>query len=545
MIPRQRRFFLLLCAVSGLIGGASFPPFDLHGLAWIAMAPAWIALVGWRPSARLAALGGALHQAALFFPQSWWMHVVMQRHADVPWLEALGGLLFATLLVMPWDAIVFAAGARLAGRHGALALLGLPLISVGLDILREHLALGWAWLLPGMTQARPCALLGVAEVGGVHLVSLVVLLGSVAAAALVLAFASTAERRRALVVTCVSLGAVAVTLLTGDSLQARHAAPRVEALRVLDTGPNPELHWGEGARIALVQGSIPQEVKMSPLPADELRRAQVQLALTRRALALGAELVIWSESAHPDTPADAPWVLRQLRADLDVTRVGDVPSPEVVVGSLVDVPPESSDGGRFTVTNSALLVDADGAKGQSDKRRLVPIGEYMPPLFGSFKQIVKLSGTMKPGDSDAPLMSRAGPLGVFICYEVVLPQRVRAVARAGAAILVNPTNDGWYAGTWMPEQHARFAIMRAVENRSFVLRAANSGISEIVEPSGRVAGRLEEGEKGLLVAAIPAIHSPTFYQTLGDLPVLLLGMAALACAVLTRPAPTASEPQPG
>jgi apolipoprotein N-acyltransferase len=535
----------LLCAVSGLLAGASFPPFDLHWLSWVAMVPAWVAIVAWRPSPRVAAWGGAVHQAALFFPQSWWMHVVMQRHGDKPWVLALGGLLLATVIVMPWDAIVFAASASLARRHGALALLALPLMAAAVDILREHLALGWAWLLPGMTQARPCAVLGVAELGGVHLVSVVVLLGNAAVAALVLALVRQGERHRAAVVAITGACGVVVAIVAGGALQARHAAPRIEATRVLEHDANPEMHWGEGARIALVQGSIPQEVKMSPLPADEQRRAEVELSLTRHALALGAELIVWSESAYPDTPAGTPWVMERLREDLDVTRVGDAPSPEVLVGTLVDVPAAASAGGRYTLTNSALLVDADAVKGQADKRRLVPFGEYTPALFGRFKQIVKLSGTMKPGDSDAPLMSRAGPLGVFICYEVIFPQRVRAVARAGAAILVNPTNDGWYAGTWMPEQHARFAILRAVENRAFVLRAANSGISEIVEPSGRVAGRLEEGEKGLLLAAIPPTHGTTLYQRLGDLPLLVVGLLLLALAVPWRRGPvppTAREP---
>jgi len=305
-------------------------------------------------------------------------------------------------------------------------------------------------------------------------------------------------------------------------------------------------------RVALVQGSAPQEVLLAENPLDERARGFRQLALTGLALDLGADLVVWSESGHPGTVGRMPWVglrLERLLAEA-ARRRGDA-GPQALVGALVEVPAEP--GAGFAYTNSILLLDGDGLVGRYDKRHLVPFGEYMPAerLFFWFHRLVPTLGDLHPGSSHDPVATRFGRAAVFVCYEAVLGHHVASLAAGDARLLVNVTNDGWFDGTPAPEQHLRFSALRAAETGRPLVRCANSGISAAFAADGRLVGRLGEGQRGLLLVSLPPATREALYPHLGDAPVVVAGvLAALAASLLAlaaggRVRGRAAAPDPG
>ncbi len=172
--------------------------------------------------------------------------------------------------------------------------------------------------------------------------------------------------------------------------------------------------------------------------------------------------------------------------------------------------------------NSAILIKPDGSfGGVYHKRVLVPFGEYVPiPILRRWIGILDELGNLTPGATRQPLFQTPlGTVGVAVCYEMVFPRLVRQDAARGARVIVNITNDGWYKDTWGPYQHFMASRFRAIENRVYVLRAANTGISGIVDPWGRILAEMPLGKNGRLDASIPVADpfpNRSFYARHGD-----------------------------
>ncbi|MBI4424905.1 MAG: apolipoprotein N-acyltransferase [Elusimicrobia bacterium] len=263
---------------------------------------------------------------------------------------------------------------------------------------------------------------------------------------------------------------------------------------------------GTPPRVAILQPNIDQYRKWDAEEADDIRRTLD--GLLARAAAARPDLILWPETALPgwlEDPENAAWVAGWAR------RSG---APQLV-GTI------TADGGVHR--NSAVLLDAQGAfAGSYHKRQLVPFGEFVPlrrwlePYVGILSQM----GDFEAGPPvQAPLPTPAGPLGVTLCYEAVFPRWNRLTAAAGARLLANLTNDGWYKDTWGPVHHFYANRFRAVENRIPLVRAANTGISAIIDPWGRIVSRLELLKAGVLVGEVPGVGAfprGSLYARWGD-----------------------------
>jgi len=139
-----------------------------------------------------------------------------------------------------------------------------------------------------------------------------------------------------------------------------------------------------------------------------------------------------------------------------------------------------------------------------DKVHLVPFGEYVPLVgrIAFLRPLVREVGTFTPGRSVLPLPGPAGPVGLAVCYEVTYPSLIAAEVRSGAAVLATITNDGWYGDSAAPRQHLALAQLRAAESRRYLVRAANTGISAIIDPYGRIVGQLALGSEGLVIGEV-------------------------------------------
>jgi apolipoprotein N-acyltransferase len=175
------------------------------------------------------------------------------------------------------------------------------------------------------------------------------------------------------------------------------------------------------------------------------------------------------------------------------------------------------------------------------KMRLVPFGEYVP-LSGllatlGVEKLVREVGTYTPGEEARVARADGGLLGTFICYEAIFPDLVRRFAASGAGLLVNVTNDAWYGRTSAPYQHFAMARLRAVENRKYLVRAANTGITAVVDPYGRVVARTELFEPTVLVRDVDFVPGETFYARHGDVfawSCVGIALALTALSVATR-----------
>ncbi len=232
------------------------------------------------------------------------------------------------------------------------------------------------------------------------------------------------------------------------------------------------------------------------------------------------DLVAWPESPAPFIQGE-PRFAEAMRA----TALA-VHAPLVVGGVGTDYSPEDQ---AWRYYNSALIIGADGHfAGRYDKIHLVPFGEYIPfqELLSFAHKLTGRVGQFTRGQVRTVFLLNGHRYGVFICYEAVFADEVRQFARRGAQVLVNISDDGWYGDTSAPWQHLNMARMRAIENRRWILRDTNTGVTASIDPYGRVRQSLPRHQIGALPAQFAFRDQITFYTAHGD-------VFAWACALFS------------
>jgi apolipoprotein N-acyltransferase len=277
--------------------------------------------------------------------------------------------------------------------------------------------------------------------------------------------------------------------------------------------------------VAAIQGNVAQDEKWQAASRELI--LERHLGLTAEAVARGARLVLWPESSTLEQIADSPVLARRLQQVLAAA------DSRALVGSVYRLP----DGG---FSNAAFLVHPRlGLVQRYDKQRLVPFGETVPlgRLLFFVRPLVQAVGDFRPG-TDPGVMGGADasipPFGVAICYEIIYPHLVAEQVRAGATFLTTITNDAWFGVSGAPSQHFAMAVMRAAESRRWLLRAANTGISGLVDPGGRVLQATGLFRPALVSGTIRARHELTFFVRhpqavpLGCVMILVLAVAVAA-----------------
>ena len=237
--------------------------------------------------------------------------------------------------------------------------------------------------------------------------------------------------------------------------------------------------------------------------------------------------------AHPDLVAwpesPAPFFQEDPRLDQALKTVASATQAPLVVGAIgADYSYEDQTWHEY---NSSLIVGSDGALvGRYDKIHLVPFGEYVPfeKLFFFAHKLTGRVSKFDRGDMRKVFRLNGHRYGVFICYEAVFADEVRQFARLGAQVLVNISDDGWYGDTSAPWQHLNMARMRAIENRRWLLRDTNNGVTAAIDPYGRVRQSIPRHRVDALPAAFAFRDDMTFYTVHGDAFAWLCVVAALA-----------------
>ncbi len=232
------------------------------------------------------------------------------------------------------------------------------------------------------------------------------------------------------------------------------------------------------------------------------------------------DLIAWPESPAPYLETDPRFqsAMHEVASSMQV--------PLIVGGEGVGF---SEDEHALEGFNSALVVGADGARvGRYDKIHLVPFGEYVPfhKLLTFAHSLTGNVGEMGRGTERKAFRLNGHRYGVFLCYESVFADEVRQFARLGAEVLVNLSDDGWYGDTSAPWQHLNMARMRAIENRRWLLRDTNNGVTAVIDPFGRVRQSIPRHQADALPAQFGFRQDLTFYTAHGD-------VFAYVCAALT------------
>ena len=277
----------------------------------------------------------------------------------------------------------------------------------------------------------------------------------------------------------------------------------------------PAPHAGT-ERVRVVQPNIDTEAEWSPETMAVLQQRMVLLSAPAN-----AALIVWPEAPAPFYPAEESF--RKYMGDL---------AHEAQVPILMGGVGRTSNGDPL---NSAFLFEKDGGMSPEryDKIHLVPFGEYVPDAFGWVNRITHEIGDFVPGTRIVTFPVDGHKIGAFICYESAFPDLVRQFTKAGANILVNLSNDGYFGHSAAREQHLELVRMRAAENRRWILRATNDGITAMIDPAGREIVRLPLYTQTSAVFGYDSLTELTPYVRFGDwFAWMCLAVGAISCVGL-------------
>ena len=480
---------LLGAVLSGVLLRLSFPDPGWGFLAGIALVPLFLSLRGktWKSRLLLGFVFGAVFFGLLLS----WLRFV---HPAAVFLACLVLAFYSGL----WAVAV----GRL--RSVLRMVVWIPVCWTAVEYSRSIGPIGFGWGLLGYTQWENLPLIQMCSVLGVYGPSLLIASVNGAVASLPMALAKRSPRHWLLV--AVPFLILAVAWLWGVSSLRRDFREERDTVR-----------------LGLVQTCFGQQDKWSANRQEDLLAGTFRL--THQAAQRGVDLVVWPETALPLVLDEFPAVERQLIHTVE--RLG-VP---ILAGALVKdskAAPESP-----KTFNAAILylpgADPARARPEYDKIHLVPWGEYVPleRFFPFAGRLVSQEGGggIDPGDRLTVFRLDGATFSVPICFESTVPDLVRKFALAGAGFLVNITNDAWFRKSSAQDLHMIQSVFRAVENRRWVVRAANTGRTCVIDPRGRVVSRLALYAPGVLVAEVEPLGITTWYTRLGDWPArLVLGL---------------------
>jgi len=499
---------IFLSALSGFLLILAFPKSNLEILAWIAFVP-WLWAIKKKSPIQAACLG--LVAGLVFFTGLlYWIYVVLTEYGHLPGPVSI----FFLIVLTGYLSLYFSAFAFLlrwaAEKIDLPETLFAPPLWVSLEYLRGILFSGFPWGLLGYSQFLTLPMVQISDVTGIYGVSFIIVLVNVSLYRL----AAASSEHRGIPVLKELLAAGIILAMTGIYGQWR--------LTELDRKAPDEKTF----QVALIQGNIRQDVKWEPQFQEETVR--IYTDLTRRVKPQHPDLIIWPETA-------TPFFFQSVLPFQD--RILEL-SHEMGVPVLLGAPAFDRDGPRIHYFNSAFLISPEKKiLGRYDKVHLVPFGEYAPlaGVLGFTRDIIGAIGDFTPGEDVHNLTLPWGKFGVLICYEAIFPDLTRRFVDRGAQFLVNITNDAWFGRTAAPYQHLSMATLRAVENRVPIARAANTGISAVIDSRGRVVRSTDLFTREILSGKIGINKSRTFYTEFGDIfTYLCVGFSVLFLILIRR-----------
>jgi len=480
---------IFLAILSGLLLSFSFPSCNLSILAWSAFLPLFFSL---RNKSGLQAFLLAYICGVIFwlFTIYWLVHVTL-----------LGTVILILYLALYFGAFgpLFSSADR---KLGTASLFFIPCTWVLLEYVRSHLFTGFPWALAGFSQYKNLPVIQISDITGAWGVSFL------------LVFFNTG-----------------LYLILRNKMKLRICFI-CAAILVLSLGYGfYKLNLGSACRgfqktvkVTVIQGNIPQHLKWEVSARDFILNRYKELS--SEAVKDNPELIIWPEASVPGIYGEDDAVFEQVFSLAGSLKIG------LLAGAV------SRKGKDYF--NSALFIDSSGSLSRAyHKLHLVPFGEFIPfKKTFPFLQTIAPIGDIQPG-KEYTIFDKPDKFGVLICFEDLFPELSRRFVKEGAGFLVNITNDAWYKETSAAAQHFSASVFRAVENRVYLARAANTGISGFIDPWGRIVSPVRDtGGKDIFVrgfssAEICLSAGRSLYNRYGDIFVLLC-LLLDSCVIIIR-----------
>jgi len=482
---------LYLSCISGVLLVLIQPPVSLYPVAFFALIPLLYAID--QENCQYAFWNGFVCGFISFIGLVYWVVIAMNRYGGINiWLSCLILLLLVLYLSLYTGFFAFAVS-YLRKRLTLPVYLSAPIIWVLLEYVRGFLFTGFPWSFLAHSQDRFLHLIQVVSITGTYFISFIIVA--------VNCIIYNVIRKRSVSAIYVSI----IFLLFAGSL--------IYGFKELSQKEEGTV------RTAIVQGNIRQDVKWDE--AFKIRTIRTYYQKTLEG-AKDADLIIWPETAMPFIFEDEIYANKYIK-DL----------PVLLRSNLLFGTVSRDRAGKYH--NSAYLIDKQSETvGVYSKVHLVPFGEYTPLVryLPFLEKLTAAGGDFFPGEGHQPLHTQIGNIGMLICYEGIFPYITNETIRDGAQVLVNITNDAWYERTSAPFQHLAFYVFRAIETDRFLLRSANTGISAVIDPKGRIQAQTPIFVETVLRGSFSLKDTKTFYVRYGDYFIAILFVALIAlCTV--------------
>lgn len=491
----------LMPVLTGFLLIISFPRFNQPWLAWVAFIPLIAFMVHVRTPAR-AFWGGYVAGGIELFALLVWMPAVLGRYGGLSdWLAWTGYVLLILLLACFTGAACFVTK-RLTHWGGTAFLLLFPAVWILIEYIQTKIPFGgFPWLLAGYSQSDWLTLIQVADITGVYGISFLVTGFSTA---VVWAARHKGRNFQAWWPALTAVGLFSACLLYGSASLDRWSGLQ------------------EDSTAAMLQGDLSAD-ESSAVLAEKYQAGYQRMADSLQPSSV--DLLILPESPTPV----------MYERDARYRAVYESLAARFTYGMIFNNIRSEKTGDGLKYFNSAYYLNGKGAlSGVYDKIHLVPFGEYVPlkDIFVFLRTITQDVGEFQPGREGNTFRLGRHPVNATVCFEAIFPDLVREFVRGGSRLIVNLTNDRWYGNSSAPFQHFSIARWRAIENRRYLLRAANSGISAVVEPTGRVQTATGILRQAVCQGRFAFISQQTFYTRYGDMFVFLCAIIVLGFTVL-------------
>jgi len=443
----------------------------------------------------LGLFAGLVHYLSLLY----WLDHTMSAYGHLPFYVSIPILFLLSFYLALYIALFSMAVIRLCSSPLSLFFVT-PLIWVSLEYIRSFLFTGFPWELVGYTQFNMLHIIQISDVFGVYGVSFAIVLSNAVAFLIYLCLLDKNWQGKK-VQTKLAAGTTAAFVLILGAIWF-YGKWRINNIHELAA-------MSPSTKVTIVQGNIDQAIKWDP--AFQKASTMKYIRLSSLSKDLQPDLVVWPETATPF----------YFMHDTELSKLVLTGIHEIGADFLIGSPGFTLKNNKIEYYNSAFLVDASGnVIGRYDKTHLVPFGEYVPmkKWLPFVSKMVESVGDFDTGDKGRTIKWRKSKIGIQICYEIIFPELSRAMVQNHASLLVNLTNDAWYGRSSAPYQHFSMSVFRAVavESRRSLVRAANTGISGFIDPSGNVIESTQIFKDALITQKVPILKVETLYSRFGD-----------------------------
>lgn len=481
--------------LSGILLIVIQPPVSLFPLAFFALIP----LIGSvdKDNLRFSFFSGYVAGVVSYLGLIYWVFIAMNRYGGISIPLSVLILFLFVLYLSCYMGFATLSCAWLEKKYSVPVSISLPLVWVLMEYARGSTVYGFPWSFLAHSQYNFLPFIQIVSITGSYFISFLIV------AANVIFFSFWRKKR----VSSVYMTLVAVLFIVTF----------VYGFVVL-SGKSEDTSL---KNVTVIQGNIRQDVKWDEAFKIMTINKYIQMTLES---GRASDLVVWPETAMPFIFDE------EIHANKYIKDLASVMNTNLLFGTI-----SKNAFGRYRNASYAIGKTGDTI-GVYNKVHLVPFGEYTPLVsyLPFLEKLTAAGGDFVPGDGHIPIKTDIGNIGILICYEGVFPYITNETVRQGAQVLINLTNDAWYDRTSAPYQHFAFYIFRAIETNRYLIRAANTGISAIIDPKGHVKARTPIFTEEILKGAFAMRDRKTFYTRYGDYFVLLVLVALVVLAVVGR-----------